>query len=736
MIDVIGGARPLFALRAGRAMLVLHVTPEGLLGQAHWGAMMARPTDALAYVRRTHRDGAAMHEAARDLPLTEFAQAYPVAGASDYRHCALDAEAGGLAASTLRYRGHAVTDGRPDMDGLPGADGAGARTLTVEMADAPTGLACDLRYTVWDDQDAVAMSVRLRNESRAPIVLRRALSACLALPPGRYEALHLHGTWAHEFQAERVPLPSAQLVLESTRGASSAAHHPFLAILSEGADEVSGEAHAVALAYSGDHRHTAERGEFGDVRLSAGIGPSGFAWRLDPGEAFTAPEAVCAWSGEGLGGMSRAYHRFVREKVTPARWRGAARPTYLNTWEAAYFDVDEAKVLRLADRAAGLGAQMLVLDDGWFRGRTSDRTGLGAWEADPARFPSGIADLAAKVRAKGLRFGLWVEPEMVSPDHALAAERPDWVLAAPGRTPSLGRHQLALDLGNPDVRAHLFGQLDALLACGDIGYVKWDMNRPMTDAWSAVLPPGRQREAPHRYMLGLYALLDRLTKAYPDVLFEACASGGARMDMGLLRWCAQGWPSDMVDPVGRAAILSGASLIYPMDVMAAYVGPSPNHQNGRATGLDARARAGALCAAQGLSLNEADLDADAGALRAVLANAREGAAQRMNARFDRLAWSANETVWQLTSADGARVDVIDIHVLSRPNAPNRRARLRGLDPDARYEAQGRIHGGDALMGAGLPLGRAGLNQTGLGAGDPGLPPGDFATAHWRLTRVQ
>ena len=710
---------------------VLRVTPEGLLEHVHYGAPVGADVAAAGLGPRILRASAAWHEDRADLTLTDVAQAYPVAGASDYRHCALDAETdGGLPVGTLTYRGHAVSDGPLDLGALPTA--RGGRTLTIKLADALTGLTADLHLTVWPDEDVLGHAVTLRNEGDDAITLRRALSACLALPPGPYEALHLHGSWAREFEAERVPLPSAELVVQSTRGTSSAAHHPFLALLTPGATEEAGAVTALSLIYSGNHRHTAERGEFGDARLSCGIAPDGFAWRLEPGEAFHAPQAVSVWTGEGLGGMSRAWHRFVRQKVSPPRWRGRARPSYLNTWEAAYFAVDEAKVLALADRAAGLGLDMVVLDDGWFAGRTSDRGALGRWEADPERFPDGIAGLAAKVREKGLEFGLWFEPEMVSPGSALHRAHPDWVLGVPGRTLSLGRHQLTLDLGQEAVREHVYEAVAKHLRGGGVTYVKWDMNRPMTDVRSPALPPQHQREAAHRYVLGLYEVLAKLTADHPDVLFEACASGGNRFDLGMLSYCAQGWLSDMVDPVGRARIISGASLIYPTDVMAAYVGPSPNHQNGRQTSLAARADLGVMLAAQGVSLDDAALTAEADGLAALAAAVKATGTQRLGARFDRLRTDANETVWQQTSADGQHVTVMALHVLARPNAPLRRARLRGLDPGARYRAEGgEAISGAVLMAAGLALPQASL----MGGAGAFLPPGDFATAVIRLERV-
>ena len=727
-----GEAGPVFTLRGDGFAYVFAVTPEGLLQHVHYGGDVPPAVASAGLWPRVSREASAWHEGHVHTSLNDLPQEYPAAGASDYRHCALDADSAGVPVSTLLYRGHKERGGAPDLGHLPAAGGAGARTLTVTLADALTGLVADLHYTVWPDQGVLGRSVTLRNEGRATITLRRALSCCLSLPPGPYDALHLHGSWAHEFQAERLALPSAELVVRSARGTSSAAHHPFLALLTPDTSEEAGTVVALALAYSGNHRHTAERGEFGDARLSAGIDPESFAWRLEPGEVFHTPQAFSVWTESGLGGMSRAWHRFVRERVSPPRWKDRARPTYLNTWEACYFEVDEARVLRLADRAAALGLDMLALDDGWFEGRTGPTGGLGGWTADPERFPSGLASLARRVRDRGVLFGLWFEPEMVSPDSPLLAAHPDWALRVPGRTPSVGRFQLTLDLGQAAVQAHVYEILARHLRGGDIAYVKWDMNRPMTDVHSAALPPERQREAAHRYVLGLYAVLARLTAEFPDVLFEACASGGNRFDLGILSFCPQVWTSDMVDPIGRAAIVSGASLIYPTDVMAAYVGPSPNHQNGRRTSLDARFDAGALLAAQGISLSEAALEDEEARLQALFARAKASGTRRLGARFDRLLTSANETIWQQTSSDGAHVTVVDLHALARPNAARRRARLRGLDPDAAYEDEGgRIWPASVLMQAGVPLPHVGL----MGGEGAFMPPGDFATARIELTRV-
>lgn len=735
VIEIDEETGPAFALHGQGFSYAFAITPEGLAKHLYIGPSVCDAATLRGLHRRTSRENTAWHEEATHSSLNDLPQEYPVAGASDYRHsCLAGSDAKGRPVGTLIYRGYSVADGAPDLGGLPSGRGEGAQTLTVTMEDPATGLVADLHYTVWSEYGVLARSVQLRNEGSLTVTLSRALSACLALPPGPYEALHLHGRWAHEFQLERIQLPTAQLVIESTRGTSSAAHHPFLALAGPGTTEEAGTVAAMTMVYSGDHRHTAERGEFGEVRLSAGIGPSGFSWRLEPGEAFTTPQALIVHTEGGLGGMSRVWHKFVRDRISPARWRGVRRPSYLNTWEAAYFAVSEDKVLQLADRAARLGLDMLVLDDGWFEGRTHAATSLGVWRADAERFPSGIANLAKRITDKALKFGLWVEPEMVSPDSSLLAHHPDWILRVPGRTPSFGRSQYTLDLTNPAVADYIYQQVAALLSCGNISYIKWDMNRPMTDRYSPFLSPDRQGEVAHRYTLALYALLDRLTTDFPDVLIETCASGGNRFDLGMLSFCPQGWLSDMVDPVGRAAIVSGASLIYPTDVMAAYVGPSPNHQTGRITSLQTRMTMGAMLASQGISLGEADLQRDENALRLFAESVRNRACGRLNARFDRLLTTPNETIWQQTTADGAFVTVIDLHVLAQPGQPYRRACLRGLAPNARYRQIGddAVMSGAALMGAGLRLPHVTMMMDGEG---PYMPPGDFASVQIELERL-
>ena len=727
-----------FALQNAQVSHVLRVTEQGWLEHIHHGAPVREP-DALPRAVRTPRECEVVLEGQADVNLNALPQDYPAQGTSDFRRGALagHSDTGGTLFS-LRYSGHRVTDGKPALSPLPSARGDSAKTLSVDLADPLSGLEATLHYTIWPDHPVIARSVALRNAGADVLTLTRALSAALDLAPGDYDAVHLHGSWSREMSVERVPVPQGVFEVTSTRGTSSAAHAPFMAVVERGTTEEAGRVFATSLVYSGNHVFSVETGEFGDVRLMCGLAADGFAWRLEPGETFQTPEALMLYCEAGLRGMSEGWHDFVRAHILPERFATVPRPTYLNTWEAAYFDVDETRVLQLADSAVELGVDMLVLDDGWFGRRRDDTSSLGDWTPDPQRFPRGIPALARDVAAKGLRFGIWFEPEMANPDSDLLRAHPDWTLHQPGRTPSTGRNQLTLDLGRAEVRDYLFARIHAVLESGDVTYVKWDMNRAMSEVGSAVLLPERQRETAHRYMLGVYALLARLTEAFPDVLFENCASGGNRFDLGMLCFMPQSWTSDMVDPVGRKDIVSGASLFLPTDCMAAYVGPSPNHQNGRVSSLRTRYLAGVMCAAHGVSLNAGDIAASLPELQRFVAFSKATAAQRLGARFTRLVSRPNAAVWQMLSADRRHLWVLDLHVLSGSNQAVRRARLHGLEAGADYRLQDdayglgdggavigpRLWGGDALMSAGLPLPQVTMDQR--RAGVRYAPRGDFA----------
>lgn len=718
-----------FALTNRAFSYVMRRAQSGILEHVYYGPPLGSPLEIDTGRRNVERGCTVDYEGRPAVNLNETLQEFPCYGTSDYRYPAFHARsASGHSVFQFRYKSHRVTSDKPEIDGLPSARGGASETLIITLEDPYQNIEAQLSYTIYEAHGVLAKSVKVINKSAAAITLQNIFSSTLDLPAHDYTLLHLQGTWSREFNAERLDAAKGRFVIDSARGTSSAAHSPFLAALEKGASEHHGRVYATSLVYSGNFAMSAETSEFDDVRILAGLNPFDFEWHLNPGDSFSAPEALHVFSANGLGAMSHIWHDFVREKISPPHFKNAPRPSYLNSWESCYFDVDENKVLALADKANDIGVQMVVLDDGWFEGRKDATTSLGDWTADTIRFPSGIAALAAKIKSKGLKFGLWFEPEMVSPESALFKAHPDWALHVPERTASLGRNQLTLDLSRPEVCDYIFEKMDAILSCGDIDYVKWDMNRAMTEIGSAGRSDGRDgQNIAHHYMLGLYSVLSRLTAQYPHIIIENCASGGNRFDLGMLCYAAQNWTSDMCDPVGRLDIIHGASYVFPPDVMAAYIGPSPNHQNGRVSSLKTRYAAGAFCAAQGLSLSAVDLDADFDALRQYISLANACAKDRMGGRFDRVLKTQNETAWQLTTADKSKVSLAYFQILSAPNLPVRIVRLAGLDPQGVYRLRddGASYRGDALMQAGfaMPYSLLGHPRSGVRYRDSG----DFAS---------
>lgn len=695
-----------FALTNRFFSYVFRVSPEGILEHLHYGGPLSDPLGVSVHHIRTQREVASTFQGGKFFSLSDTPQEFPSFGTSDYRFPALHGRnSDGNTVFSLHYKKHKISKEKKPLKDLPSTRGGDCETLIVTLEDTLHKLEVELHYTIYQDFGVLVRSAKFKNKSDTEIQLQHAFSSALDLPPAEYEVLHLHGTWSRELNEERIDVPKGRFVIDSARGTSSAAHSPFVAIMQKGANETTGRVYATSLVYSGNFAINIEKGEFEDVRVLAGINPFNFHWRLKAGKKFCTPEALHVFTENGLRGMSHIWHDFIREKISPPHFKNQPRPTYLNTWEAAYFDVNENKVLSLADKAKAVGVDMLVLDDGWFEGRLDDTSSLGDWVADAERFPNGIPWLAAKVKAKGLKFGIWFEPEMVNPKSRLFEKHPDWILHVPGRKPSLGRNQLTLDLSRKEVTDYIFEKIDAILSCGDIDYVKWDMNRNMTEVGSGDLPKNRQREVSHRYMIGLYRLLKKLTDKYPKILFENCASGGNRFDLGMLRFMPQTWTSDMCDPVGRLDIINGASYLFPLDVTAAYIGPSPNHQNGRVSSIQTRFMAGVFCAARGMSLNEQDLSDNHEELKSLMAFAKKTAPDMVGGRFERLVKSANEVCWQYTTRDRSKVYVAYFHILAAPNLPFRRARLVGLDKMANYvlEEDQSIYRGDALMTNGLPL---------------------------------
>ena len=625
----------------------------------------------------------------RGWSLDTMPQEYSGANGGDFRLSSVDAETErGQRGADLRYVSHEIRAGKYALSGLPAAldRGDGCETLSVTLADAASGMQVELLYGVFAEKDVITRASRITNGGGETIRLYKAAAVCLDLPFGDWELIHFHGRHTLERQPERRALMNGIQSVASRRGGSSHQHNPFVILCEPEATEDTGLCYGVMPVYSGNHRTDVELDQSGSVRVASGINSEGFSWQLEPGQCFETPEVLLSCSTAGLTKLSHTYHRFIRENICRRYIPLAERPILLNSWEAMYFDIDEEKLLGLAREAKELGVDMLVIDDGWFGCRDDDHSSLGDWFTHKRKLPHGLGALCEKIRDMGLKVGLWVEPEMVSEDSELFRAHPDWALRVPGRSPAVGRNQLVLDLSRSEIVDWLFDTLSELLGKLPLSYIKWDMNRHLTDLYSAALPADRQGELAHRYVLGLYDLMDRLTKAFPEVLFEGCAGGGGRFDAGMLAYCPQIWCSDNTDPVARLTIQYGTSFGYPISAVGAHVSTAPNHQTGRTTPFGTRATV-AMAGTFGYELNPAKLTAGEKAeIRQQLARFRSLRTLIGEGDYYRLAepGKGRFTAWQSVAPD--RSETLVSLVLTGPEANPRplHLRLKGLDENADY----------------------------------------------------
>jgi alpha-galactosidase len=713
-----------FHLRGAGMSYILCVFEGGSLGQLYFGPALD-PGRPYRHLYRGEFRGFGNNGG-------EFARLeYPVYGSGDFRSPALSVfHADGSSILDMKYSGHRIVPGKNAIPGLPSTyveSAAEAETLEVDLRDEASGIELTLYYTVFADRPVVARSAAIRNRGSKPARIACAMSASLDLPDADWELVSFSGGWARERgQVVRHVAPGSQGV-SSSRGASSAQANPFIVLKRPDATESRGEAYGFSLVYSGNFLAEVEVDQYELTRARMGINPSGFSWALEAGAEFRTPEAVLAYSSTGLGGLSDAYNSLYRERLARGAWRDEDRPILINNWEGTYFDFDEDKLLAIARAAKDLGVELFVLDDGWFGRRDDDASSLGDWTVDRRKLPKGIDGLARSVEAMGLKFGLWFEPEMVSPRSELFAARPDWAVGVPGRPRTEFRNQLVLDFSRPDVVEHVFAAISKVLSSAPISYVKWDMNRNITEPYSPVLPPERQGEFFHRYMLGVYELYDRLTKAFPKILFESCASGGGRFDPGMLAFAPQGWASDDSDAIERLKIQWGTSFCYPLSSIGAHVSAVPNHQVGRVTPLSTRA-AVAFFGAFGYELDATKLsESERVEIKDQIAFYKRYRALIQRGRFLRLLspyeGDRNQTAWMVVSEDRRSALVAYYRVLNRPNPFPSQLRLSGLDSEALYRvatwpeiddaarrSNSGLRGGDELMGAGLLLGGDGWNQ--------------------------
>ena len=493
----------------------------------------------------------------------------------------------GAAMSRLRYVDFDLVDGAPLLEGLPCAR-SGGQTLTVTLADDFSAVKVKLNYTVWDDSNVIARNTEIVNGEAADVTIERAFGFAIDLPTGDYKTLSLVGRWAQERIPQIEDIGHGTRRFQSMRGISSHEMNPFVGILKPDTTENTGDCYGVQLVYSGSFAITTERFDNKPLRVQGGINDIGFNWKLASGESFVTPQALLCFSSEGIGGMSRSYADFIRDRIVNPRFAYAKRPVVVNNWEATYFDFDTDKLFAIIDKAATLGVDTFVLDDGWFGKRDNDDSGLGDWFVNTKKLRGGLKSVIDRCKQNGLKFGLWFEPEMVSEDSDLYRAHPDWAVGKLGNEPSRSRNQLVLDMTRKEVVDYVFEAVSKVLVDNDISYVKWDMNRGVTEAYSMALSADKQGEFYHRYTLGVYDLADRLTKAFPEVFFEGCASGGGRFDAGVLYYFPQIWTSDDTDAYERTKIQWGTATCYPQSAMSCHVSACPNHQTQRITPFNTR----------------------------------------------------------------------------------------------------------------------------------------------------
>ncbi|MDE6746743.1 MAG: alpha-galactosidase [Oscillospiraceae bacterium] len=699
----------MFQLDAPNTSYVFGVIDEGYLVHGYFGKKICG--DDLTYLLRLEENPWVPKTNMRDKGtfMDSAAFEYPCHGTGDYREpCLMVMDDEGMTTTDLRYQSHKVYKGKPALEGLPAtfANENEAETLEITCIDKHTGLEAVLVYTVFNDLDVITRSVRLKNAGKAPLNVKRVLSMCVDFDNDGYDLITLNGSWARERVIERSKLHHGKQGIDSVKGESSHQNNPFMALVSHTADEDCGEAYGFNFVYSGNFFAQAEVTQHKYTRAVMGINHFDFNWLLEPNEEFVAPEVVMVYSDEGIGKMSRTFHDLYRQHLIRGEYKDKRRPILINNWEATYFNFDTDKLIGIAKEASKLGIEMLVMDDGWFGHRDSDNSSLGDWFVYEKKLNGGLKYLVDEVNKLGMKFGIWFEPEMISPDSELYKKHPEWAIQIRGRELTMSREQYVLDYSNKEVRDYVYGMMKAVLDSANIEYIKWDMNRQLTEVGSTSLPKNRQRELWHRYVLGVYDLMNRLTTDYPYILLENCSGGGARFDAGMLYYSPQIWCSDDTDAIERLKIQHGTSICYPASAMGAHVSDCPNHTVGRSTPFATRGNV-AMVGTFGYELDvtripQEDRDAIPGQIEQFNKYnpiIRTGDQYRIGNVFEDNTWDA----WIFVAKDKSEAVFTFVQVLGRPNYRNRRIKLKGLDPKSLYKNMetGEVLTGCALMNAGV-----------------------------------
>lgn len=673
---------------------ILTVLENGQIGHIYFGRKL-RDRESFAHMMnfRPRPMAVCAFEGNLAFSMEHIKQEYPVYGSGDMRYPAVEIlQENGSRISEFLYSGHKIYKGKPELNGLPATyveQENEADTLELCLEDAVSGTELTLYYTIFEDLPVIARSAKITQKGEQSIVLERAMSMSVDFPDKDFEMIELTGAWARERAVKTRKLEHGVQAVYSMRGCSSHNYNPFLALKRAETTESDGEVYGFSLVYSGNFLAQADVDTYNVTRVTMGIHPNTFSWELKRGESFQTPEAVMVYSDHGLNGMSQTYHTLYRSRLARGYWRDRERPILINNWEATYFNFNEEKIMKIVRTSKELGIELFVLDDGWFGKRDDDTSSLGDWYPDLKKLPEGIAGLAKKVEAEGMKFGLWFEPEMTNKESRLYREHPDWILATPGRKVSVGRNQYVLDFSRDEVVDAIFGQMKKVLTEAPISYIKWDMNRSMSEVYSASAGAQDQGKVMHKYILGVYRLYDMLTKEFPEILFESCASGGARFDPGLLYYAPQCWTSDDTDAVERCKIQYGTSFVYPVSSMGSHVSAVPNHQLLRNTSLEMRANV-AYFGTFGYELDPNRLtDEEKQEVKEQIAFMKKYRRLIQYGTFYRLLspFEGNEMAWMVVSEDRKQAVVGYYKILQSVNGPYKKVRLQGLDPDRKYHVR-------------------------------------------------
>lgn len=703
----VNASNRLFHLQTKHTSYVFHVIEDGSLGQLYYGPKIPFKDDyANLNTREEHDCTNTRTDEDVEFQAELLKQEYAGLGKGDYRYPAFQITyPNGSRTSEFQYRDYELKDGKARLTGLPSTfadDSNDSQTLTVKLADGDLEL--QLHYTVFADEDVIVRSTTFVNHGKT-VFLNRALSAQLDLPDANYDFIQFAGSWSRERHLHRSHLRPGTQSISSLRTASSHQENPFFMLARPHTDNNQGAVFGFNFVYSGNFLDSIEVDQFDTTRVLIGINPDEFGWKLNSGDSFQTPEVIFSYTDNGFNALSQQLGAFYAQHLINPHFAHQERPILINNWEATFMDFTEDKLMPIVERAKELGIEMFVLDDGWFGHRDDDRSSLGDWFVDEKKFNHGIAGFAKRVHNLDMKFGLWFEPEMISIDSKLYQTHPEWMIKTPGRGQTPGRHQFVLDMSRQEVVDYLFGLMSHIIQDAKLDYIKWDMNRNITEMYGADLPADQQLEFSHRYILGVYDLYDRLTKAFPDVLFESCASGGGRFDLGMMYYAPQAWCSDDTDAIERIKIQDGTSYGYTPSMWGAHVSAVPNDQVGRLTSIDTRAKV-AYFGAFGYELDVTELsDEEQATIKQQVAFYKQYRKLFQFGTFYRLETpdtSDNVYGWETVSPDKQTAIGMRYQILNGANPAYIRYYFKGLDPERRYTVNdgSEVFSGAELMNAG------------------------------------